>query len=191
MDMDVVQREAPITEYPNPARNKLRYRIADPYLVFWHRFVADIRARGLATIRAPEELWAAYIEPRLDQYMGGVFEEASRAFVLRSRRPDLPIRPVQVGRWWTEDGQDEVDIVALGSGGEVLFGEAKWGTVSARDLDVLKRRGDRILPNLKGVRSVHYALFSGGGPPDEATLMRFEESDARHYSVEDLFDSRP
>jgi hypothetical protein len=136
-------------------------------------------------------LWTAYIQPRLDQYMGGIFEEACRAFVLRSRRPDVPLRPVQVGRWWTEDGQDEVDIVALGSEGEVLFGEAKWGKVTGRDLDVLQRRGDLILPNLKSVRSVHYALFSGDGPPDEATLMRFEESDARHYSVEDLFGSEP
>jgi uncharacterized protein len=189
MEMGVVQREAPITEYPNPARNKMRYRIADPYLVFWHRFVADIRARGLVTVRAPEELWAAYIEPRLDQYMGGVFEEACRSFVLRTGHPDLPIRPVQVGRWWTEDGQEEVDVVALGSEGEVLFGEAKWGTVTGRDLEVLQRRGDLILPHLKGVRSVSYALFSAGGPPDEATLARCEESGARHFSAEDLFAS--
>jgi hypothetical protein len=86
----------PITEYPNPARNKMRYRIADPYLVFWHRFVADIRARGLATIRAPEELWAAYIEPRLDQYMGG----SSRRHAARlCCGPAIPAFPSDQSRW--------------------------------------------------------------------------------------------
>jgi AAA+ ATPase superfamily predicted ATPase len=188
MEMGVVKQEAPITEYPNPARNKMRYVVTDPYLVFWHRFIADIRARGLATLRAPEELWAAYIEPRLDQYMGGVFKEACRTFVSHSRSPDLPFRPVQVGSWWTEDGQEEVDVVALGPQGEVLFGEAKWGQVSGRDLDTLQRRSELILPHLKGVRSVQYALFSSRGLQDDATRTRITDTNALHYSLDGFFD---
>ncbi len=187
MDMGVVQQEAPITEYPNPARNKLRYRITDPYLVFWHQFVADIRARGLATLRKSPELWSDYVEPRLDRYMGGVFEDACRTFVAQGRHPALPFRPVQVGRWWTEDGQEEVDVVALGEQGEVLFGEAKWGEVSGRDLETLQRRGDLIVPDLKGVRSIHYALFSSRGLRDDATRDRVAAANALHFMLEDFY----
>jgi uncharacterized protein len=189
MDMDVVKQEAPVTEYPNPARNKMRYVVTDPYLVFWHRFIADIRARGMATLRAPEELWAAFIEPRLDGYMGGVFEEACRAFVAHHDGSDLPFRPVQVGSWWTDDGQNEVDMVALGSRGEVLFGEAKWGRASGRDLDALHRRSEMILPHLKGIRSVHYALFSSRGLHEDVTRARLADANAVHYLLDEFFDS--
>lgn len=187
MDMEVVQQEAPITEYPNPARNKLRYRISDPYLVFWHRFIADIRARGLATLRKSPELWSAYIEPRLDDYMGGIFEDACRAFVARGRHPGLPFRPVQVGRWWTEDGQEEVGVVALGDQGEVLFGEAKWGEVSGKDLETLQRRSDLIIPSLKGVRSIHYALFSSWGVHDDATRDRGPAVNVLRFLLDEFY----
>jgi AAA+ ATPase superfamily predicted ATPase len=185
--MGVVEQEAPITEYLTPARNKMRYLVTDPYLVFWHRFIAGIRARGLAMLRPPRELWDLYIEPRLDQYMGGVFEEACRTFVARSRHPRLPFQPIQVGRWWTDDGQEEVDIVALGSRGEVLFGEAKWGRVSARDLDTLQRRSELILPRLRGVRSVHFAVFASRGLQEEAVRDRIEGGEATHFDADELF----
>jgi AAA+ ATPase superfamily predicted ATPase len=191
MDMGVVKQDAPITEYPNPARNKMRYVVTDPYLVFWHRFIADIRARGLATLRSPQELWSAYVEPRLDPYMGGVFEEACRTFVAFSRHPRLPFRPIQIGSWWTEDGQEEVDVVALGTQGEVLFGEAKWGQVSSRDLDTLQRRSAMILPRLKGVRSTRYAVFSSRGLQDEAIGGRIQRGEALHFSLEELYTFAP
>jgi AAA+ ATPase superfamily predicted ATPase len=187
MDMGVVKQEAPITAYPNPPRNRLRYRVTDPYLVFWYRFIADIRARGLATLREPAELWAAQVEPRLDEYMGEVFEEACRTFVAHGRDPRLPFRPLQVGRWWTEDGQEEVDVVALGADGEVLFGEAKWGGVDERSLATLQRRGDLVVPELKGVRSIHYALFSSRGVADAAARERIEATGTLLFSLEDLY----
>jgi len=186
MEMDVIRQEAPITEYPNPARNKMRYLLTDPYLVFWHRFIADIRSRGLTTLRDSGELWEAHVEPRLDSYMGTVFEEACRMFVSRGGG-DLPFRPIQVGSWWSDDGQDEIDLVALGADGEVLFGEAKWGSVSGADLETLERRSDLVLPMLPGVRSVHYALFSAGRTPNAATRARLAERGALHFSLEDLY----
>lgn len=69
-EMDVVARVAPVTAYPNPGPKSVRYRPTDPYLVFWHRFVADNRARGIATLSGPDELWSTMVEPRLDEHMG-------------------------------------------------------------------------------------------------------------------------
>lgn len=187
MDMDVVRREAPITEYPNPAPKSLRYRVTDPYLLFWYRIIADIRARGLAALREPEDLWRAVVEPQIDRHMGDIYEEACRVFVAYSHHPRMPFRPVQIGAWWTEDGQQEVDVVAMGADGEVLLGEAKWGQVSSADLDTLKRRGDVLVPQLSGVRSVTYALFSGRGFQDAAVEARVASGEAIHFSIADMY----
>lgn len=187
MDMDVVRREAPITEYPNPAPKSLRYRVTDPYLLFWYRIIADIRARGLATLREPEDLWRAVVEPRIDRHMGDIYEEACRSFVAFGRHPRIPFRPAQVGAWWTEDGQQEVDVVALGDNGEVLLGEAKWGQVSSADLDSLQRRADILVPQLSGVRSVTYALFSGRGFQDASIEARVAEGEAIHFPLAEMY----
>jgi uncharacterized protein len=187
LDMDVVRREAPITEYPNPAPKTLRYRVTDPYLLFWYRIIADIRARGLATLREPDDLWRAVVEPQLDRHMGDVYEEACRSFVAHGRHPRMPFRPIQVGSWWTEDGQEEVDVVALGPDGEVLLGEAKWGKVSSTDLDTLLRRGEILVPKLGGVRSVTYALFSGRGYQDASVDSRVAAGEAIHFPLSEMY----
>jgi len=184
LEMGLVRQEAPITAYPNPPRNRLRYVLADPYLVFWHRFIGGIRARGLAGLREPEELWAELVRPQLDRYMGAVFEDACRRFLARARHPRIPFRPVQVGSWWTDDGQREVDVVALGPNGETLLGEAKWGAASRADLALLMRRGEVVVQQLRGVRSVRYALFSGMSAPARAGT---EDDGALRFTLADLY----
>lgn len=184
--MEVVKREAPITEYPNPAPKTLRYSITDPYLVFWHRFIADIKIRGLASLRRPEELWRAYVAPRLDGHMGEVFEESCRIFVARNRLARFPFDPIQVGAWWTEDGQEEIDVVALGPNGEVLLGECKWGKVAASDLDTLQRRSALVVPRIKSVSSLAYALFSGRGFKDAIIEGRIADGEALHFSLDEM-----
>jgi AAA+ ATPase superfamily predicted ATPase len=187
VDMDVVRREAPITQYPNPSPKTIRYRVTDPYLVFWYRVILDLRSRGFAELRSPEDLWTAEVQPRLDGHMGPVFEEACRSFVARGSHPALPFKPVQIGNWWTEDGQEEVDVVALGPAGEVLLGECKWGTVSSTDLDTLERRGALIAAELKRAGPITFALFSGRGSQDSALDRRISAGEALHLSAAELF----
>lgn len=186
-DMEVVRREAPITEYPNPSPKTIRYRVMDPYLVFWYQFILDLRARGYPELRSPEDLWEAGVKPRLDRHMGAVFEEACRAFVARGSHPALPFKPVQVGAWWTEDGQEEVDVVALGPAGEVLVGECKWGTVSSSDLDTLMRRAELVVSRLQRTGPVTFALFSGRGLQDAAVKERVAAGRALHFSIDELY----
>ncbi|MEM6648295.1 MAG: ATP-binding protein, partial [Bacteroidota bacterium] len=163
LEMGVVCRIAPLTAYPRPSPKRTLYQVADPYLVFWHRFIADIRGRGLPALVAPRQLWDAMIAPRLDDYMGGVFEAACRQFVARGRSALLPFRPVQVGAWWTSDGSAEVDVVALGSEGQLLVGECKWGAVDERDVVRLKQRGQQVARDADVDPSVvTYVVFSAG-----------------------------
>jgi uncharacterized protein len=187
-EMEVVERIAPITEYPNPNPKTMMYRLRDPYLQFWHTFISDIRAQGYPELLSAEELWDAFIGPRLDGYIGEhVFEAACRQFVGNACHPGLPFRPARVGSWWTEDASDEVDVVAVDGSGRVLLGECKWGSVAREDLQKLERRANLILPNLDGVRTVTLALFSAGRIADTIVQQRVDAGEVLYFSADDLF----
>lgn len=187
-DMEVIEHVAPLTEYPRPAPKSMLYRLRDPYLQFWYTFVSELRAQGSADLLDPGELWRAFVEPRLDAYIGRhVFEVVCRQFVAAGRHPSLPLRPVRVGSWWSDDALNEVDVVAVDAEGAVLLGECKWGTVGRDDLRTLERRADLVVAQLKHVRSVKLALFSCGGISDTQTRARVESGDVLHFCADDLF----
>lgn len=100
-----------------------RYRVADPYLRLWFRFVephvANIaRGRGDIAIAAFEKSWQSWrgvaIEP--------VVHEA-----LRRLGPSLPVGAIDgVGSWWNRNNSVEVDVVASNGGSVVSLGSIKW-----------------------------------------------------------------
>ena len=192
LDMEVVERVAPVTEYPRPNPKRVQYRLADPYLAFWHRFVADVKGRGLASLVEPEALWERVVEPRLDEaHVASVFETVCRQWVARGESADAPsaplsFAPVQVGSWWTGDGGEEVDVVALDGAGGLLVGECKWGRADGRDLDTLLRRGALVAAEAGGVERVVPVLFTAGGL-DARVAARVEAGEAAWVSAEALF----
>ena len=187
IDMEVVERVAPLTEYPNPNPKRTLYRLTDPYLVFWHRFVADIKARGLSAFVEPDTLWERLVAPRIDEYAGSVFEEACRQFAARGTHPSLPFKPLVVGSWWNADASAQVDVVALDGQGGLLVGECKWGTVGARDLDRLRQRSALIASELGGVTRTTYALFSARGLEGDEAARRIAAGEALHVPIEALY----
>jgi hypothetical protein len=184
--MRLLDRVVPITE-SNPAKSKRAvYRITDPYVAFWHRFVSPMISAGMVGLASGERLWEHQIAPRLDDHMGPVFEGVCRSFVRRTDR--LPFAPLRVGEWWDADSRNEIDVVAIGGDGELLLGECKWGTVRPGDLRTLHARADLIARELTGVRTIHFALFSGRELPPE---LRAEVDAGRvlHFSAGDLYAS--
>lgn len=185
-DMELVSRVVPVTER-SPAKSKRAvYRLADPYLAFWHRFVSPLLATGSIGMVEPSRLWNVYIAPELDGYMGRVFEGACRDFVLRSA---LPFAPLRVGEWWDARSENEVDLVALGEDGEVLVGECKWGAVRAADLERLRRRAQLLIAELHGgVRTLHFALFSARSEGDAEVRARVKAGEVLFFTAADLFE---
>jgi AAA+ ATPase superfamily predicted ATPase len=112
-----------------------RYRLDDPALQFQAALVAPFRSE-LATYD-PDEVWSEHIAgPRLDTYMGFVFERIAREGYQRHRqRLNLPM----VEKWarWegtitTQRGRGdarsfEVDVVAALTDGRTMTGAVKWG----------------------------------------------------------------
>jgi AAA+ ATPase superfamily predicted ATPase len=185
-DMEIVAKVIPATDAPPGNPKKSLYRLADPYLAFWYRFVAPVRATGAVDILAPELIWMRHVEPELSDYMGPVFENICRAFVARGAHPRLPFLPTRAGEWWSDDSQHQIDVVALGPDGQVLLGECKWGVVTERDLGLLEQRRDLIARELRGTRHIHLALFAGKPIVDRRLAKRVDAGEVLLFTPEDL-----
>ena len=184
LDMGYVQRDEPITVRGGRRGKRALYRIDDPYIVFWHRFIAPLRRDGLPTTMTPPRLFEQVVEPGLADHMGPIFEAVCRDFLRHSER--LPFLPMRVGRWWNHDASEEVDAVALGDG-EILVAECKWGRVDAGDLEKLKRRSRWVATELGGQPRVHLALFTGSEVDDPEIHEAAEQSRVRLYQPRDIF----
>jgi len=165
-ELGLVERQVPIAE-PHAQRSKRgSYRIADNYFRFWFHYVYPNRSTlGRGEVAAARK----QVESTLDEFVSPVFEEICREQLWRLSRNDrLGFAPREVGRWWTDDGAAEIDIVAVGEG-TILLGECKWSKTPI-DTDVLNSligkaqllRGRESGRRL-GLTQIRYALFSRSG----------------------------
>jgi AAA+ ATPase superfamily predicted ATPase len=156
-DMDLITRELPFAEAPRGSKRTL-YKISDPFLRFWFRFVEINRSRlGAGQTAAVEE----EIGQRLGHHVGEVWEELARTSVPLLSLGGRTWGPA--GRWWGPglDRQPlEVDLVAHSAdGGSVLIGEVKWAAPrDAERLLVQLEDKARRLPVAAG-REVVLALW--------------------------------
>lgn len=158
VDLGFLGREVPFGRSLRDTKRTF-YRIDDPFLRTWYRFVEPNRSRlgaGLLDVVAKE------VEEAWPRHVGEHWEQLARAAVprlsLHGQRWDPP------SRWWgrSPTGVElELDLVADAThGDDVLVGEAKR-TCSAREarsaLSELERKAAQI-PSLAG-RRIRTALF--------------------------------
>lgn len=162
-EMGIIERVVPFTRRGRGKTRRVLYRIADPHLSFWHAVISPLLRRGSVGLADPEHLWQGFVAPRLDDHMGSIFERICSSFIARGGGP---FSPVQLGSWWDASSRNEIDILALSAEDELLVGECKWGAVTRKDLDTLRRRAEIVAGELSGVKTVHLALFTGRGEAD-------------------------
>ena len=160
--MRYVRREVPATESRPEKSKKGLYRITDPFLRFWFRYVHPHGAAlemGLGDAVLERE-----VRPSFDGYVAGVFEDAARFHVARLARANrLPFLPDRIGGWW--DRAAEIDVLAISDRERrVLAGECKWSArpVGIDILEELKAKVRILLAANPGLR-VDHALFSKSG----------------------------
>jgi AAA+ ATPase superfamily predicted ATPase len=168
-EMGIVERRVPVDAGRGDRRG--RYRIADPFLRFWFRFVFPYQ-EDLAAGLDPDDLYALEIEPELHDHIAPVFETLCREWVRRRRGS----RASRVGSWWgatTRTGRErgrhseEIDVVGLGRGRVTVVGECKW-TSKPLSVSMLAALEDFKLPALRhsGLRLAaepEIVLFSRAG----------------------------
>ncbi len=124
--LHILQEEIPVTEHTG--FRKRHYRITDPYLNFWFRFVApyriDIEAQR-------DEAVLQRVMEALPVYCGALFEVLvqdliRRGVILKDRHF------TRIGRWWYKE--TEIDCVALDDEHRhAVFCECKWQDLTHSD----------------------------------------------------------
>jgi uncharacterized protein len=171
--LQLVERRIPVTEsQPHKSRRGI-YRLRDPYLRFWFRYVHPNRSqleRGGAQIILNNQ-----VLPQLDLFTGLAFEEVCWQFLWAAGLSGkLPLAPLNIGNWW--NANEEIDLVVLGESDAMLV-ECKWAAkpVGEDILANLERKASLIQPELKD-RRVRFALCSRSG----FTGRLVQEAQARH-----------
>lgn len=162
IDLDILEREVPITE-DNPEKSKKGlYKIKDNYLRFWFAFVYP----NMSFIESGHSrIVMDKIKKSLVQnHIAFVYED-----VCKERMWDLnaegawPFNFTKLGRYW--DAKDEIDIAALDPEGKnLILGECKYWAepVGISVLRSLEAKANSVSWN-RDDRKVWYVLFSASG----------------------------
>ncbi len=164
IDLDIIEREVPVTdEHPEKSKMGL-YRIKDNFIAFWFKFVYP--SKGML-----ESGKIQFVEDRLkqnfvDNHVSYVYEDICREDVWNVLSEGISIN--RVGRWWGS-GDVEIDIVAYDSAGsDILFGECKYSK-QKKGLGILYELQEkaRAVDWNRGSRKEYYMVYSKSGFTDE------------------------
>ena len=176
IDLDILEREVPVTEeHPEKSKRGL-YKIKDNYIRFWFAFVYP----NLSFIENgnSEIVMSKIREGLVSRHIAFVYED-----ICRERMWELnaegrwPFHFSQIGRWW--DGKHEIDIAAIDpDGNNLILGECKYwqGPVGANVLRELEQKADSV-DWRKSARQVWYVLFSALGFTEELKEIAAERGD--------------
>ena len=178
IDLDILEREVPVTE-DNPEKSKKGlYQIKDNFLLFWFRFVFPNRSyieSGNVTL-VMRKLKKNFI----DAHVAYVYEEICRQQIwdLCAEGTTWPCTFERVGRWW-DNQNNEIDVVATDQeGGNLLLGECKFweGPVGINVLTALEKKAG-LVDWRKEDRKEWYVIFSINGFTPELQKLADERGD--------------
>lgn len=163
IDLDLIEREVPVTE-SNPEKSKSGlYKIKDNFIAFWFKFVYPYRAyleKG-ETQFVLSQIKKGFIQ----NYASYVYEDVCRERMWELSANDFwNFHFDRVGRYWGSKA-DETDIVAIDSiGKNLVLGECKY-SMSEKGLSVLHGLQERAksLQVLTGAENVEYIIFNTAG----------------------------
>jgi len=160
MDLDILEREVPVTE-SNPEKSKMcLYQIKDNFLRFWFRFVYP--ERGRLELGHVDYVLSKIKANFVDNHVAHIYEYVCRSELWKLAFANQ-LQFNTIGRWW--DRGEEIDIVAFDSTGEdIVFAECKYRN-PPMDVDVLSElvRKKGFVPWKKGSRREKFVLFSISG----------------------------
>jgi AAA+ ATPase superfamily predicted ATPase len=152
IELEMVEREVPITEN-NPTKSKKGlYFIKDHFFRFWFRYVLPYKSYIEIENR---KFVLEKIKESFHVFVSQAFEKVCMEYLLEN--PPLEIQ--KIGRWW--DNREEIDIAAV-SETEMLLGECKWwdNQVGINVLEDLQRKAAFI--DHEG-KELYFAIFAKNG----------------------------
>jgi AAA+ ATPase superfamily predicted ATPase len=165
INLDIVEREIPITEDNLEESKRGLYKLKDNFIIFWFRFIFP----NMAYIESGHhELVIKKIRDNLAvSHIAYVYEDIciEKMWQLNTDNTwDFSFD--KIGRWWNNSA--EIDIVALSSmSNDIIFGECKYSNskVGLNILADLEAKAKQVDWN-KDNRNAHFVLFSNKGFTD-------------------------
>jgi len=184
LTIGVLEHRRPLSRQQDQARQGT-YHIVDPFLRFWHGWVAPHRA--LLEINQRQTQTLTEIRNDLPYIVAPVWEIAARQHLLMAAgKGALPFAVQEIGSWWAQGAQ--IDVVGVNrSERRVVFGEARWRSapVTARDLDALVEKGLLWLRGDTSRWDMHYAFFARGVGQQMAALAD-DEDHVHLFTAQDM-----
>lgn len=162
IDLDILEREVPITE-ENPDKSKRGlYKIKDNYLKFWFAFVypnlSFLESGNMPIVM--NKIKKSFISNQVSF----VYEDVCRGQMWKMNADEVwPFTFSKIGRYW--DNNIEIDIAALDPDGKnLILGECKYwkDPVGINILMDLEEKATKVSWNQSN-RKTWYVLFSSSG----------------------------
>ena len=183
IDLDIIEREVPVTE-SNPEKSKMGlYRIKDNFINFWFKFVYPEKARlELGNVSyVLQKLKTNFI----DNHVSFIYESVCMSEMWELNRKGL-LNFNKLGRWW--NNQEEIDIIGLDAGGnDIVFGECKYQE-KLMDTDVFMSllQKKEYVAWKKYERTERFILFSVSGFTRQLRDMAAERDDLILFELKKL-----
>lgn len=166
IDLDLVEREVPVTEENPETSKKGLYKIKDNYIRFWFAFVYPNRSfieSGNSRI-----VMSKIQKSLISAHTAYVYEDVCRERMWDLNAEDCwPFHFSKIGRWW--DAHEEIDIAAVDPDGHnLILGECKFWQEPV-DIGVLRSLEAKasFVDWKKHDRHVWYVLFGVAGFTEE------------------------
>lgn len=164
IDLDIIEREVPITE-ENPEKSKMGlYRIKDNFITFWFKFVYP--NRSMLESGKVQFVLDKLKKNFVDNHVSYVYEDICRENIWELLSEGVSFN--RVGRWW--GAKDiEIDIVAYDSTGtDMVFGECKYSN-QKKGIGVLMALQEKAnyVKWKKDTRKEYFVIYSKSGFTDE------------------------
>jgi AAA+ ATPase superfamily predicted ATPase len=164
IDLDILEREIPVTE-KNPSMSKMGlYKIKDNFICFWFKFIfpdlSDID--GLRSEAALKKIKSNFV----DSHAAFIYEDVCREDLIDKRQilqDRWGVNLQRVGRWWNKN--TEIDIIGLDTdSNSAVYCECKFHKQPI-DIDVLYNLIEKTKQVNWGApeRRDYYVLFSVNG----------------------------
>jgi hypothetical protein len=116
VDMGLVETRRSLDA--GPSTRSRRYRITDPFIAFWYRFV--LPGREEITAGGGAAFWAERVRPALERHLDTVFDEICRQYMRQDAMEVLGVQARECGSLWGP-GYD-IPVSGTLSSGAMFYG---------------------------------------------------------------------
>lgn len=178
INLDILEREVPITEENQEKSKKGQYKIKDNFIAFWFQFIYPNKAflemgRDDAVLK---KIKANFI----DNNVSYIYEDVCREKMWNLNiNEKLGMTFDKLGRWW--DANQEIDIVGFNTdGNDIIFGECKYykkGKLMDEKVFYELREKSKLVKWKNSDRKEKYILFSISGYTESLKRLARERDD--------------